>query len=131
MEGEFDFNWWSILWRKFVGGILSIAPGLFLGREGPSIQLGAAVGQGVAAKLLNRGADRRILIASGAAAGLSAAFNAPIAGTFFVLEEIYHNFSPLVWVTSLASAIAANFISLNFFWFDTDITYYVLPKFAN
>ncbi|MCP8858604.1 ClC family H(+)/Cl(-) exchange transporter [Latilactobacillus curvatus] len=115
LEGEFDFNWWSILWRKFVGGILSIAPGLFLGREGPSIQLGAAVGQGVAAKLLNRGADRRILIASGAAAGLSAAFNAPIAGTFFVLEEIYHNFSPLVWVTSLASAIAANFISLNFF----------------
>ncbi|WP_436629691.1 ClC family H(+)/Cl(-) exchange transporter [Latilactobacillus sakei] len=115
LEGEFELACWSILWRKFVGGILSIAPGLFLGREGPSIQLGAAVSQGVADRLDDHGADRRILIAGGAAAGLSAAFNAPIAGTFFVLEEIYHNFSPLIWLTALTSAIGANFISLNFF----------------
>lgn len=115
LAGEFDLKWWSILWRKFVGGLLSLAPGLFLGREGPSIQLGAAVGQGVAETLHNKGTDRRLLIAGGAAAGLSAAFNAPIAGTLFVLEEIYHNFSPLVWLTALTSALAANFVSLNFF----------------
>lgn len=115
LAGEFDLQWWSILWRKFIGGVLSLSPGLFLGREGPSIQLGAAVGQGVAERLHNKGADRRILIAGGAAAGLSAAFNAPIAGTLFVLEEIYHNFSPLVWLTALTSALAANFVSLNFF----------------
>jgi H+/Cl- antiporter ClcA len=48
LAGEMDFHWWSILWKKFVAGILSIGPGLFLGREGPSIQLGGAVGQGVA-----------------------------------------------------------------------------------
>ncbi|MCI1985209.1 MAG: chloride channel protein [Lactobacillus sp.] len=115
LQGIFEFHWWSILWKKFVAGILSIGPGLFLGREGPSIQLGAAVGQGVAEGLHRQGSDRRILIASGSAAGLAAAFNAPIAGTLFVLEEVYHNFSPLVWITSLASALGADFISLNVF----------------
>ncbi|WP_390407787.1 ClC family H(+)/Cl(-) exchange transporter [Lacticaseibacillus jixiensis] len=115
LAGEMDFPWWSILWKKFVAGILSIGPGLFLGREGPSIQLGAAVGQGVASGLKKRGSDRRILIASGSAAGLAAAFNAPIAGTLFVLEEVYHNFSPLVWISALASALGADFISLNVF----------------
>ncbi len=115
LQGELEFHWWSILWKKFVAGIISIGPGLFLGREGPSIQLGAAVGQGVAQGFKKHGSDRRIMIAAGAAGGLAAAFNAPIAGTMFVLEEVYHNFSPLVWITSLASAVGANFISLNVF----------------
>ncbi|CAM3192117.1 ClC family H(+)/Cl(-) exchange transporter [Lactiplantibacillus plajomi] len=115
LAGELDYAWWPVLWRKFVGGILGIGSGLFLGREGPSIQLGATIGQGVAEKLRRTGADRRSLIAGGAAAGLSAAFNAPIASTLFILEEVYHNFSPIIWTTALASAIASNFISLNFF----------------
>lgn len=115
LAGELEMHWWSILWRKFVGGVLALAPGLFLGREGPSIQLGAAVGQGLAGGFKLRGTDRRLLIASGSAAGLAAAFNAPIAGTLFVLEEVYHNFSPLVWLTALAGAIGSNFISLYVF----------------
>ena len=115
LAGELEMNWWSILWRKFVGGVLALAPGLFLGREGPSIQLGASVGQGLAGGFKLRGTDRRLLIASGSAAGLAAAFNAPIAGTLFVLEEVYHNFSPLVWLTALAGAIGSDFISLNVF----------------
>ncbi|VDG17897.1 ClC family H(+)/Cl(-) exchange transporter [Lactiplantibacillus mudanjiangensis] len=115
LAGELDYDWWPVLWKKFVGGILGIGSGLFLGREGPSIQLGATIGQGFAAKTKQTGADRRSLIAGGAAAGLSAAFNAPIASTLFVLEEVYHNFSPIIWTTALASAIASNFISMNFF----------------
>lgn len=115
LAGELDYAWWPVLWRKFVGGILGIGSGLFLGREGPSIQLGATIGQGVAEKMHQNGSDRRSLIAGGAAAGLSAAFNAPIASTLFVLEEVYHNFSPIIWTTALTSAIASNFISLNFF----------------
>jgi H+/Cl- antiporter ClcA len=115
LHGDLDFNWWAILWRKFVAGVLGIGSGLFLGREGPSIQLGSAVGQGFADVNHKTGSDRRVMIASGAAAGLSAAFNAPMAGTMFVLEEVYHNFSPLVWMTSLASAVAADMVSLNFF----------------
>nr|WP_279383354.1 chloride channel protein [Secundilactobacillus collinoides] len=93
--------------KKFVGGVLAIGSGLFLGREGPSIQLGATVGQGVAAVTHNTGSQRRLMIASGASAGLSAAFNAPIASTLFILEEVYHNFSTLIWLSALASALAA------------------------
>lgn len=115
LQGTMDFSWWQILWRKFVSGVLGLGAGLMLGREGPSIQLGAAVGQGVAETQHKSGSDRRILIAAGAAGGLAAAFNAPIAGVLFVLEEVYHNFSPLVWVTSLGSAIGANFVSLYIF----------------
>ncbi|WP_263851852.1 chloride channel protein [Lentilactobacillus parakefiri] len=46
--GEVDYGWWAVLWRKFIGGILAIGSGLYLGREGPSIQLGSTLGQGVA-----------------------------------------------------------------------------------
>lgn len=115
LAGNLEMRWWSVLWRKFIGGVLGIGSGLFLGREGPSIQLGAAVGQGFAEMTKHTESERRILIAGGGAAGLSAAFNAPIASTLFILEEVYHNFSPLIWTTALASSISANYISLHFF----------------
>ena len=81
LTSQFDEEWWPVLWRKFVGGILAIGSGLYLGREGPSIQLGATIGQGVAENLHSNQLDRQVGIASGAAAGLAAAFNAPIAST--------------------------------------------------
>ncbi|WP_137597829.1 ClC family H(+)/Cl(-) exchange transporter [Paucilactobacillus kaifaensis] len=115
LAGSYEESWWPVLWRKFFGGILSIGSGLFLGREGPSIQLGATIGQGFAEIKHDDQVNRRVSIASGAAAGLSAAFNAPIASTLFILEEVYHNFSPLVWISALVSALTANFVSLNFF----------------
>lgn len=109
--GEIDYRWWSVLWRKFIGGILAIGSGLYLGREGPSIQLGSTLGQGVAHFTKQVGFDRQVLISSGAAAGLSAAFNAPIASTLFVLEEIYHNFSTNIWVISLTSAVTSDMVA--------------------
>lgn len=113
--GEIKMNWFSVLWKKFLGGVLAIGSRLFLGREGPSIQLGAVVAQGYSVFLKSTIAEEKILISSGASAGLAAAFNAPIAGLLFVLEEIHHSFSPLVWLTSFSAAITANFISLHFF----------------
>lgn len=115
LGGIYEERWWPVLWKKFIGGILSISSGLMLGREGPSIQLGAVIGQGWSEFLHYSGSQRRVLIAGGASAGLAAAFNAPIASTLFVLEEIYHNFSPLVWLSALTSAVVSNFVSLNFF----------------
>nr|WP_282801850.1 ClC family H(+)/Cl(-) exchange transporter [Secundilactobacillus kimchicus] len=111
LMGALDYKWWPVLWRKFAGGILGIGSGLFLGREGPTIQLGATIGQGFAASQRLAGTDRRLMIASGAAAGLAAAFNAPIASSLFVLEEVYHNFSTMVWITALTSAVCSNFVS--------------------
>lgn len=121
LMGEFDEKWWPVLWRKFFGGILSIGPGLFLGREGPSIQLGATVGQGIAETSQVTAVERRVGIASGAAAGLSAAFNAPIASSIFILEEVYHNFSPLVWLSVFISALCSNMVSMQFFGLKPDL----------
>ncbi|MFR2989453.1 MAG: chloride channel protein [Faecalibacillus sp.] len=96
LKGLMDLSWWSVLWKKFIGGVLSIASGLMLGREGPSIQLGALTAKGVSVLLKSSEMERRSLIASELPlAGLAAAFNAPIAGLLFVVEEVYHQFSRL------------------------------------
>lgn len=113
--GAIKMNWWSVLWKKFIGGILSISSGVFVGAEGPSIQLGAVVGQGINHFLKGKRMDEKILISSGAGAGLAAAFNAPIGGLMFVLEEIHHHLSPLLLLTTLVSVVTSNFISLNIF----------------
>lgn len=115
LEGLMSLNWWGILWKKYVLGILAIASGLMLGREGPSIQLGAVGGKGIAKWLKSSPVEERSLIASGAAAGLAAAFNAPIAALLFVVEEVYHHFSRFFWVSTLAASIVANFVSLLMF----------------
>jgi len=70
---------------KFTTGVLSIGGGCSLGREGPSVQLAGTVGSNLAAAL---GRSRRLGTVAGAAAGLAAAFNTPIAGITFVLEEL-------------------------------------------
>lgn len=115
LKGLLAPNWWSILWKKFFAGTLSISMGFMLGREGPSIQLGAMTAKGIAESLKSSRLEKRIMIASGAAAGLSAAFNAPIAGLLFVVEEIYHHFSRLIWISALVASIVANFVSLYIF----------------
>lgn len=110
-----DMTWWKTILGKFIGGTLCIGSGLSLGREGPSIQIGAALGQGFS-RLFKKGkTEENFLITCGASAGLSAAFNAPIAGVIFALEEVHNNFSPLVMISALASSLAADFISNQFF----------------
>lgn len=115
LKGLLRTDWWGVLWKKFLAGIVAISMGFMLGREGPSIQLGAMSAKGVAKYVKASRMETRAFIASGAAAGLSAAFNAPIAGLLFVVEEIYHHFSRMVWVTALVASLVANFISLNIF----------------
>ena len=73
---------------KFVGGLMSIGGGLALGREGPSVHLGASVATILGRTYRNNRADLRLLIAAGAAAGLTTTFSAPLAGAVFVLEEL-------------------------------------------
>jgi len=92
---------------KFIGGLLAIGSGLALGREGPSVQMGASVGHLVARLFRRSWPDCRELFAAGAGAGLATAFNAPIAGAIFVLEELAGRFEPRMAIAALgASAIA-------------------------
>ncbi|MDR0897123.1 MAG: ClC family H(+)/Cl(-) exchange transporter [Oscillospiraceae bacterium] len=108
-------GWFGTLWAKFVGGALSIGAGLSLGREGPSIQLGACLGEGVGQRFARTAAERKILIAGGASAGLAAAFNAPLAGVIFAFEEIFRYLSgPTLLATSVA-AIAGDYVAMLLF----------------
>ncbi|MGB5823860.1 MAG: chloride channel protein [Proteocatella sp.] len=111
MMGYFKCSWISTLIAKFIGGAISILGGLSLGREGPSVQLGACVAEGIGQKLANSRTEKKVLIASGASAGLAAAFNAPLAGTMFAMEEIFKYFSPIILLSTMASAMVADFIS--------------------
>ncbi|WEV41029.1 ClC family H(+)/Cl(-) exchange transporter [Lactobacillus sp. ESL0684] len=115
LQGNLSLSWFPILWRKLIGGILVISTGLFLGPEGPSLQLGATIGQGVGETAKQTKTNIRVLIATGAASGLAAAFGAPLSGALFVLEEVFHNFSQRVWLNALAGAMIADFVVSNLF----------------
>lgn len=108
-------DWFSVLVNKFVGGLICLGAGLSVGREGPSVQMGACIGEGVAKKLNKLESEEKYLITSGASAGLSAAFNAPLSGVMFALEEAHKNFSPLVLLSAMIASLSADFISKQFF----------------
>ena len=85
---DFGFVPWRVVWVKFVAGIVSIGGGCSLGREGPSVQLAGALASNLAGLAGEPKQNRRPAAAAGAAAGLAAAFNTPMAAIAFVLEEM-------------------------------------------
>ncbi len=102
---------------KFTGGIMAIFNGLSLGREGPSIQLGSFVGQAFGEGLSLDDEETKVIASAGASAGLAAAFNAPMAGLLFALEELYHGFSSDVMIACAFAGIMADIVSKSFFGF--------------
>lgn len=85
--------WWRLLPVKFFAGIMAISAKLVLGREGPTIHLGGNLGA-MFGDILKFSIDRRdTLIMAGAGAGLATAFNAPLAGILFVMEELRNQFN--------------------------------------
>jgi CIC family chloride channel protein len=92
---------------KFLGGLLAIGAGLALGREGPSVQMGASLAHLVGKMFRRPWPDCRELIAAGAGAGLATAFNAPIAGAVFVLEELVQRFEHRIAIAALCASATA------------------------
>ncbi len=111
LHGLRAMRWWAILPVKFAGGVIGIGGGLALGREGPTLQMGGAVGQMVSGWFRCTPRERATLIAAGAGAGLSAAFNAPLAGLVFVLEEVQRDFAPAVFTVTLVASVVADVTS--------------------
>jgi len=112
---KMNLDWKSELPMKIVGGVLGIGAGLSLGREGPSVQMGAYVGKGVLSLARRPNVERKYLITSGAAAGLAAAFNAPLAGVIFALEELQKSFSPLLLACAMGASMAGDLVAAHFF----------------
>lgn len=110
-----EINWFRVLIHKFIGGLICLGAGLSVGREGPSVQMGACIGEGVSKNLKKLENEEKYLITSGASAGLSAAFNAPLSGVMFALEEAHKNFSPLVLLSAMIASLTADFVSKQFF----------------
>lgn len=103
---EFGHSPRRIAWIKFIAGAISIGGGQSLGREGPTVQIGSNLASSLAGILGVTKQNRRAASAAGAAAGLAAAFNAPLAAVAFVLEEIIGDLNS----RSLGSVLLASVI---------------------
>lgn len=111
IAGRLSQNWKRVLPAKFAGGFLCMLGGLSLGREGPSIQLGAMAGQGISRALGRGKREEKFLMTCGASAGLSAAFHAPLAGMMFAVEEIHKTFSIPILLPVMTASVTADYIA--------------------
>ncbi len=106
-RGEAEHAPWTVLPAKFFGGLIAIGSGLALGREGPTVHMGAAIGSEAGRCFRVSPDDRRVLQAALGGAGLAVAFNAPLGGSLFVFEEIAKSFRlRLTLATLIGSATA-------------------------
>lgn len=99
---------------KVIASSLTIGTGGSAGREGPIVQVGAALGSSLGQFL--RFSDERVstLVACGAAAGIAATFNAPIAGTIFAMEVILGSFTVRYFGAVVISSVTASVVSRMF-----------------
>ncbi len=111
LQGRRPFRWLRVLVIKFLSTIIGVTGGLVLGRGGPSVHMGGAIGQGVAnlwpGTVIE---DCAILVAAGGGAGLAAAFNAPLTGLVFVLEELEWQCASLEFFTASIACLAADMV---------------------
>ncbi|HEX9427790.1 MAG TPA: chloride channel protein [Candidatus Polarisedimenticolia bacterium] len=103
------------LW-KALATVITVASGGSLGREGPLVQVGAALGSVFGRKASLTGQRLKILVGCGAAAGIAAAYNAPVGGAMFALEVILGNFAlesfgPIVVASVVGTVISRTMIS--------------------
>ena len=112
---------------KSLASAITIGTGGSVGREGPIVQIGSALGSTIGQWLKVSPERLKILVGCGAAAGIAATFNAPIAGAFFALEVILGNFalpsfSPIIISSVLATAVSRAFLE--------DCPAFIVPEYS-
>ncbi|HTZ74584.1 MAG TPA: chloride channel protein [Candidatus Aquilonibacter sp.] len=103
-DGDIPFN---TVWGKFLSAGLAIGAGFSLGPEDPSLQIGAGIASVIGRKLRLSRENLRLIAPVGAAAGLAAAFNAPIAAVIFVIEEVVGKWSSGILGAVVLSAVSS------------------------
>ena len=96
---------------KSLASAICLGAGGSVGREGPIVQIGSAVGSSIGQVLRLGEANMRLLVACGAAGGISATFNAPIAGVFFALELILRDYEVRSFGLVVLASVVADIIS--------------------
>ncbi|MBV9491986.1 MAG: chloride channel protein [Verrucomicrobia bacterium] len=109
---DFGFIRARVMIAKFFGGVITIGGGSSLGREGPSVHIAATVASTLAGLFGVAKQARRPALLSGAAAGLTAAFNTPLSAITFVFEEIVEDLnSTRFFAQVLIAAVTAAFVT--------------------
>jgi len=106
LRGLLTFRWLRNVLLVFFSSLLTFFCGIPLGNEGPSVQMGTAVGRG-AVRMFGRNnpAWDRYVMTGGACAGFAVATGAPLTGILFAFEEAHRRFSPMIFMVSAASVI--------------------------
>jgi CIC family chloride channel protein len=112
---------------KSLASSISIGSGGSVGREGPIVQIGSALGSSLGQWLHFSDERIRNLVACGAAAGVAATFNAPIAGVIFALEVILGEFTVGYFSTVVISSVTASVIGRIFF---GDVPAFIVPQYS-
>jgi CIC family chloride channel protein len=113
---------------KFLGGWLALSAGLVLGREGPLVQIGAVIGEKVGRHFPGLRGAWKSLMAAGAGAGLATAFNAPVGGTIFVLEEVFRKVTPQTFLLTATAASVSVYLQRAVFHIPQDYAVPVIPE---
>ena len=108
LRGILPFRWFESFAGVFLLSLAGFSLGLPLGTEGPSVQIGTAVGAGSAEPLKKKHrAWKRYSMTGGACAGFAVATGAPISGILFAIEEAHEKISPMLIMVSAISVICA------------------------
>ncbi|MBG0791700.1 MAG: chloride channel protein [Desulfovibrionaceae bacterium] len=112
---------------KIFASAVTIGSGGSVGREGPMVQIGASIGSSVGQLFKTPSAHMRTMVGCGAAAGIAATFNAPIAGVLFALEIIIGDFGVMQFSPVVLSSVTATAISRYYF---GDFPHFDIPSYS-
>lgn len=115
-RGMLRVKWFSSAAALVGGSLLSFLCGMSVGGEGPSVGVGGLIGDGIGRAAKTSDELRRHLITGGASSGLAVAFNAPLTGITFALEETHRRFSPDILLAACSSVVSAVIVSQLMFW---------------